>query len=1125
MTLSPLSPMRERVRERGPTVIPDLIRDSPSFRAASAALPFFRPSRQGALAREAGDMAADQLIAYAARIRELLRANPNTPEPGLAPAFQQLVTSLLPLLPTGPGVTVSPEYTKETTGRPDIALIRSGQLPRAFIELKLPKKSLEPTRWRDAHDRRQFERFRELPIWALSNFESIRLFRRDNAEAESRIVPPAALLPETSDRKAEQLIRAHNAGPLLDLVNRLAQAQPPSPSNAAQLAEYLAHASRLVRASVVEKLGELAVAKEKDRPLQIVRDEFRNVLYAHPEGGGYRGEFDTLFSAAFAQTLAFGLLLVREATGKLVGPDSWQLMPEEHPLLKTTLRVLSEPEIVEQIDLGFDVLLDTINCFDPAILVQRPRRPDPILYFYEDFLATFDADAKQRYGVYYTPVEVVRYMVGALDRALKDNLKTKGIADPDVTILDPATGTGTFLLGIAERLREEVTKNAGPGAVWPALAQLATRMFGFELLIGPYAVAHYRLHHALAEKPQPGAPPPPPLPRLGIYLADTLAEAGTSTPLGKLGYTAQSIRDERSEADRIKREQRILAIIGNPPYWRFQGVNTREVVGPFIDDLWEDLKEPVRDAGWGGELNTFPEFSVAFWRWAIWKLFEAENSPKKGVIGFISNRTFLAGNPYAGLRKMLRERFDRIVVIDLRGDLRMGARAGVRGDTGVFNIQVGTAITLATADGTKIKGELAKVTYNDVWEHDLFAREAKLEWLEQGAESGTQRGSVDVNRAALDPLRPEAFGSVDWPSIKECFVEHGLGIQSKRDHLVYSVSKEGLAEKVKAFLAEDATNAPKVGGFRSVADAVRAQKAGLDESLFTRVIYRPLDLRWHYSHPRYNYSLRPVLFDAFKSANRALYVLRKGTGAGPAAWCHGLMPDYHSFRGSYGGYAFPLYDRRAGHEPINLNPVLLQGLAIAYAEPVEPQEVFDAILALLSATSYTLRFAEDLEDAFPHVPFPADKALFERAAEIGSQIREVETFARPPDAKFLTPDIARIETAPHGPLAPIGPESWSEGDLILCANGSGKVSGIPRTVWEFAVSGYPVLPRWLGARKGIEVTHDILAEFRDITGRIHELIYRFDGADLVLQEALNHSLTRDQLGLEPGASETVNERS
>jgi hypothetical protein len=229
------------------------------------------------------------------------------------------------------------------------------------------------------------------------------------------------------------------------------------------------------------------------------------------------------------------------------------------------------------------------------------------------------------------------------------------------------------------------------------------------------------------------------------------------------------------------------------------------------------------------------------------------------------------------------------------------------------------------------------------------------------------------------------------------------------------------------------------------------------------------------------------------------------------------MPDYHSFRGSYGGYAFPLYDRRPGHGPLNVSAGLLDNLALAYAAPVAPEAVFDAILALLSASSYTLRFAEDLEDVFPHVPFPAERRLFEAAARIGAAIRQVETFARPPDPLYLTPDLASFQTSPNGPLARIAPGDWDGGALILCEDGSGQVTGIPGAVWSFAVSGYRLLPRWLAARAGLPVDHALMKEFRDIAGRINELIHRFDEADLVLQEALNHSLTREGLGLEPAA--------
>jgi hypothetical protein len=1064
--------------------------------------------------------AIDALERYAKRVRETLRGAATHAELALAPTFKTLIDDLLPLVAAGPGLVTIPEYAKQDIGRPDIALVRPGQPPRAFIELKAPGKTLDPARWRDAHDKGQFARFRELPTWALSNFRGIQLYRRENLDLHTRIVPDRALDPETSDAKAAGLIASHDPTVLLEILGQLAIAQPPSPANAAQLAQYLAHGARLVRESVLERLHLLAAEKQKDRPLQIVRDDFREVLYAHPEAGGYKGEFDTLFSAAFAQTLAFGLLLVREATSAEVDTAAWQHMPDEHPLMKTALRVLSEPEIVEQIGLGFDVLFDAVNSFDPAILAQKPGGHDPILYFYEDFLGIFDPDAKQKYGVYYTPVRVVRYMVGALDRALRENLGTAGLKDDQVTLLDPATGTGTFLMGIAERVRADVTAAAGHGAAVLALRQLATRMFGFELLIGPYAVAHYRLHHALAEKAKPGDPPPPPLPRLGVYLADTLAEPGTSTPMGKLGWTAAPIRDERQEADRIKREQRILAIIGNPPYWRFEGVNSREMVGPFIDNLWEDLKAPVRDAGWANQLNTFPEFSVAFWRWALWKLFEADNAPKKGVVAFITNRTFLAGKPYAGLRKMLRERFDRIEIIDLRGDLRRGGRAGVHGDTGVFNIKVGTAITLAIADGSKAEGAFADVVYTDSWEKELFSKEAKLIWLEEGAETGIRPGGVTVERSALDPLRPPPFGSASWPSLPQVFDFYLSGLQSKRDHFVYALTKPTLVERLTAFKNSDDAEAREA--FHDSRDRkwAAAQAHPIEEQRATMIAYRPLDRRYLYNHPAFGDFLRPSLQQAWGASNLALYAMPFATSAGPAVWCHALLPDYHSFSGR-GGYAFPLYDRRAGHGPINLSPALLDKLAIAYAAPVTPEAVFDAMLALLSATSYTLRFAEDLEDVFPHVPFPADRTVFETAAAIGAAIREVETFARSPDPAFLSPALARLETAPAGTL---GAVEWNEGELRLCADGSGRVTGIPAAVWDFAVSGYRVLPRWLAARKGVAVDHGFVQEFRDIHGRINELVHRFDAADLVLEEALTHSLTRERLGLGHAGGEDDDER-
>jgi hypothetical protein len=958
-------------------------------------------------------MSATELLqTFAHRIRELRRANPDVAETALAPAFQQLLEGLIPLLPMAPRLVVVPEYRNPGVGRPDIALAAQGVPPRAFVELKAPSKSADPTRWRDPHDKRQYERFKELRCWATCNFAEIRLFHRDDEQGSAAILPERALRPDQDDKCADRAVADHDSAPLLLLVERLVAAagQEPVARDAEHLAALLAHSARLVRGIVRDRLAELHEAGDPRHALLEVRETFRDVLYAHPEAGGYSArDFDTLFSAAFAQTLAFGLLLVREATGKTVGAEAWRHMPEEHPLMRTALRVLSMDEVVEDVGIGFEVMCDTVNSLAPEILVKPPNGRDPILYFYEDFLETFDRQARERYGVYYTPVEVVQYMVGALDRALRENLGRQGLRDSGVTILDPAAGTGTFLLSVAERVRAPLAAEAGQGMAALALQNLAGRMYGFELLVGPYAVAHYRLHHAL-RRPDPESDEQAEaleLPRLGVYLADTLAEPGAAAPIGPLGFVAEGIVEERREANRVKAEQEIIAIIGNPPYRRLEEGENRTLVGDWMDRLWDDLKEPVRNAGHGNQLNTFPELSVAFWRWAIWKLFEAENAPGRGVVAFISNRKFLTGWPYAGLRKMMRERFDRIEIIDLRGDVRRGERAGVANDQGVFDIQVGTAITLAIADGSKAEGQAAEVHYHDSWREGLFRRRAKLDWLLEGAEAGQRPDAVPVERGLLDDMRPMPFQNGELISLYECFSFYRSGLQTKRDDLVYDPQLSRLGERIKVFTLSDDARAREM--FHDSRDRKWAQAKAIpfDSGYISHIAYRPLDCRYLYNHRAYGDFLRPTLQQVWDEHNVCLYAMPGGTGAGPAVWCHGLLPDYHAFRGSYGGYAFPLHDRRPKIDAPNVSKALIDRLAAAYAESVAAEDVFDAILCLLSAASYTLRFAEDLEDVFPHVPFPAEYKMFQEAVRVGREIRAVESFAREPGEAYRKPDSPR----------------------------------------------------------------------------------------------------------------------
>lgn len=1037
------------------------------------------------------------LQTYARRIRELRQANADVPETALAPAFQQLLEGLISLLPFAQRLVVVPEYRNPGVGRPDIALVRPGAPARAFLELKAPTKSADPTRWRD-HDRRQFDRFKELSYWATCNFVEFRLFERGKELGRAVVVPEQSLRPDRNDASANRVIAEHDAATFLSLVQMLCAAagQVPAARDAEHLAALMAHSARLVRGIVRDRLAELHEGGNQRHALLQVRQEFRDVLYAHPEAAGYTAtDFDALFSAAFAQTLAFGLLLVREATGQDVGTDAWQHMPEEHPLMRTALRVLSLDEVVQDVGIGFEVMRDTVNSFAPDILAIRPDGRDPILYFYEDFLQTFDPQARERYGVYYTPVGVVQYMVGALDRVLRENLATQGLRDPSVTILDPATGTGTFLLGIAERVRGQAQAEAGTGMAALALQDLARRMFGFELLVGPYAVAHYRLHHAL-RNPRPegeGLGEPLELPRLGVYLADTLAEPGAAAPAGPLGFVSEGIADERREANRIKVEQPILAIIGNPPYRRLEEGENRTLVGDWMDRIWDDLKEPVRNAGHGNQLNTFPELSVAFWRWAIWKLFEAENAPRRGVVAFITNRKFLTGWPYAGLRKMMRERFDRVEIVDLRGDVRRGERAGVEADQGVFSIMVGTAITLAIADGSKADGEAAEILYHDSWTEGRFTRRAKLDWLMSGADIGTLANGVAVDRGLLDDMRPRPFQNGEWLNLKDAFSFSKSGMKSGNDDTFVSPVRAHLRSQVSPILSGRAN--PEY-----------------DTLLETFYCYRPFDRRWFYNDMNLLNRPGPAMQRVWNGENVGLYALPSGTGAGPAIWCHGLLPDYHSFRGNYGGYAFPLHDRRPNIAAPNVSPALISSLSAAYGEPVAAEEVFDAILCLLSGTSYTLRFAEDLEDVFPHIPFPARHAIFQDAVRIGREIRAVETFARPPGAAYSRPDFVRVATQPRGIVAAV---DYADSAITLCADGAGRITSLPQAVWNFAVSGYRLLPRWLEARIGLPADLAMVRELRDICGRIAELIDLFAEADIVLEATLRETLSREALSLDP----------
>ncbi len=254
---------------------------------------------------------------------------------------------------------------------------------------------------------------------------------------------------------------------------------------------------------------------------------------------------------------------------------------------------------------------------------------------------------------------------------------------------------------------------------------------------------------------------------------------------------------------------------------------------------------------------------------------------------------------------MMRERFDRIEIIDLRGDLRRGERAGVENDQGVFNIRVGTAITLAIADGSKSSpDDLASVRYTDSWTEARFSRPAKLAWLREHADVGALHGAITVDRGLLEDLRPRAFRNGDLLDLRECFRFYRSGLQTKRDHFVYDVSRPRLADRIRRFLASDDDEARSV--FHDTRDRLwtSARAVQFDERMVAPISYRPFDRRYLYNHASYGDFLRPELQAVWGRSNVCIYGLPSGTNAGPAVWAHGLFRTTTRLGGTTEGMHF-----------------------------------------------------------------------------------------------------------------------------------------------------------------------------------------------------------------------------
>jgi hypothetical protein len=700
-------------------------------------------------------MGVDEIHAALGEFAEDLTANFAVADLNPAQAEDQLKGPTQRLLQRtgaalGYEVIARTEALTDLGARPDLG-ISVGQLVVGHIELKAPGKGVQPRDFGAGHDREQFKKLADHPNLLYTDGNEWALYRLGR-----RIDP---LVRATGDVRSDAAAAYDDAAAsdFTSLLLNFLTWQPLVPTSPRALAEMLAPLTRLLRENV-----RTALSDEKSA-LSRLADEWRD--YFFPEAD------DAHFADAYAQTVTYALLLARVEGERDLHARAAERLDERHGLLAQVLRVIEQPAARREVEVAIDLLERAIEAVDPEALASRARDKDLWLYFYEDFLAAYDKKLRKQSGVYFTPPSVVRAQTVLVNELLRDRFEVElGLAGDDVTVLDPAVGTGTYLLAAIQEGLDQVAAAYGSGAQAARASLMAENLHGFELLIGPYAVATLRVSQAILEA---GGALPADGPH--VYLTDTLESPVAPAEREAPPLFHEKLAEENERARRVKAEVPILVCIGNPPYFRQvidPGEEGVERLGGWVrrGDEGEEgiLRDFIRDAP-GVHVKNLYNLYVYFWRWALWKVFE--NAPGRGVVSFITASSYLRGPGFAGMRRFMREILDELWILDLGGEGR-----GARQSENVFAIQTPVAIAIALREGEPDLETPARVRYARI-DGTREEKYAALNAIET---------SVDVEweecfNGWTEPFLPESVGDFfSWPLLTDIFPWQHSGVQFKR---------------------------------------------------------------------------------------------------------------------------------------------------------------------------------------------------------------------------------------------------------------------------------------------------------------------------------------------------------
>lgn len=991
-----------------------------------------------------------------------------TTEHSFRPALKQLIEDCTKF-------KVVNEQSHIDCGAPDMTILRQN-LAVAYIEAKdLEDGDLDGRK----KNKEQFDRYKaSLDTIIFTDYLDFHLYEHGEWVQSVR-------LAEIQGNK----IRLSEPDRFIALMEHLRVAQVQRITSASKLAQIMAGKARLLR-DIIEQA--LIQDGEKHTELTGYMDAFRTTLL--------HDITPKVFADIYAQTIAYGMFAARlhdETPDDFCRQEAANLIPKSNPFLRKIFQQIAGYDLDERIAWIVDDLVSAFAATDMEKIMQgfgkSTQQTDPMLHFYEDFLFQYDPAAKKQCGVYYTPQPVVEFIVRAVDDILRTEFNLPmGLADTSkveveqeieqdikhrkekvlkhrVQVLDPATGTGTFLAETVKQIKRDL---GGQMGAWDSYVpeHLLPRLHGFELMMAPYTIAHLKLDLEIGISAQD---------RLRVYLTNSLEEANPDANTLFGHYLAE----EANSASRIKKEAPVMIVMGNPPY-SVSSSNNR----PWITNLVADYKKDLNERN----IQPLSDDYIKFIRLA--QHYVERNG--EGIVAYISNNSFIDGLIHRQMRSELMRVFDEIYILDLHGNTRKKETCpdGSK-DENVFDIMQGVSINIFVKKTAKSKAPAI------VRHFDLYGtREYKYKYLREHDFSNVEWNELSPQKPNLFFVPKNFEDQEEYDKgfrVDEILPLNASGIKTQRDDASVFITDEERNHVKNDFLNLSEVELKSKYDFKDVRDwQVSAAQNDLQKNpiIEDRLLYRPFDVRFTLytgktkgiqGYPRYD-KMRHMI----NNENISLIICRQqSTFDFQHVICTKYISDMCviSSQTKEGAYFFPIYlypeegSFDAERRP-NLDEKIWAQINTAIGKETSPEDIFDYIYGVLHSPHYREKYKEFLKVDFPRIPYPKNADEFEHFRSCGNALRELHLMHNVPESPVrfeqkgsMMVDYLRWE--------------WNKDDGYsgnIWINDTQFFESVPAEAWEFYIGGYQPAQKWLKDRKGRKLEYDDVEHYRKIIAVLME---------------------------------------